>query len=192
MIDHTDDGLRASIKALDEVIGPAIDKNNPLAVEQVRLVSRFLGFLRSRIPYEHARTVHELHNYLSLAKKLINLAPNDAPADVKNLLAKAIEAGVQLAESEFASASQLHETTKILSAAVSTLVRSVALSPPEIRAPIETAVVRASQSLLDVQRAWFLPMGFEPDPSRVPHLNDLLEAPLQVISRSVSTSTQGK
>lgn len=176
MIDHTDDGLRAAIRALDEVVAPAIDGSNPLAVEQVRLVSRFLGFLRSRIPYEHARAHHEVRHYLALARELVELAPIDAPVNSRNLLTAAIEISTPLVGDPLSSARQLQDAAKSLSAALSTLIRDVADSPATVRDPVERTVVRASASLLDAQRAWFLPMGFEPDAERVPTLEAALGA----------------
>lgn len=169
-MDHTDDGLRAAIKALNEVVAPAIDSSNPLAVEQLRLVSRFLGFLRLRIPHEHARAQHELRHYLALAQELVPIAPNDAPVQPRDLLRDAVDAAGPLALNPRASAQQLQDGIGLLSSALSTLVRQVAEAPAAVRAPIEHAVVRAARSLLDVQRAWFLPMGFEPDAARVPDL----------------------
>lgn len=177
MIDHTDDGLRAAIKALDEVVAPSIDVSNPLAVEQLRLVSRFLGFLRSRMPYEHARVQHELRHYFALARDLVDLAPNDSPVCARDVLAIAIQASAPLVEQGTASTQQLQEAIKSLSAAQSTLVRHVADLPANVRDPVERAVVRASRSLLDAQRAWFLPMGFEPDAARVPSLEIALKSP---------------
>lgn len=174
MIDHTDDGLRAAIKALDEVVAPAIDESNPLAVEQVRLVSRFLSFLRSRVPYEHARAHHEVRHYLALARELVELAPNDAPVRSRDLLSAAIRIATPLVVDPMASAQQLQGAITSLSAALSTLARHVADSPATVRDPVERTIVRASASLLDAQRAWFLPMGFEPDPERVPALETAL------------------
>lgn len=174
MIDHTDDGLRAAIKALDEVVAPAIDTANPLAVEQLRLVSRFLGFLRTRMPYEHARARHELQHYFGLAGTLMPLAPNDAPVRSRDLLGAAIRAAGPLLDDPAAGAQQIQGAITSLSCAASTLVREVAHAPAAVREPIERAVIRAAQALLDAQRAWFLPMGFEPDPRCVPGIDDAL------------------
>jgi len=177
MMDHTDDGLAAAIKALDEVVAPAIDAGNPLAVEQLRLVSRFLGFLRTRMPQEHARAHHELRHYLALAGDLVPLAPECASPPVRQRLIEAVAAATPIADDPLATAQQLQGGIDTLSASISTLVRHVAAAPDAVRLPVERAVVRASRSLLDAQRAWFLPMGFEPDPARVPALADALAQP---------------
>lgn len=176
-MDHTDDGLAAAIKALDEVVAPAIDTANPLAVEQLRLVSRFLGFLRTRMPQEHARAHHELRHYLALAGELVPLAPVGAAVPVRQQLTQAVAAATPIAADPLATAPQLQQSIEALSASISTLVRHVAAAPEAVRAPVERTVVRASRSLLDAQRAWFLPMGFEPDLARVPALADALAQP---------------
>ncbi|MDB5818141.1 MAG: hypothetical protein JWQ11_1781 [Rhizobacter sp.] len=175
MIDHTDDGIRAAIKALDEVVAPALDPANPLALEQLKLVSRFLGFLRSRLPYEHLRSSHELRHYLALARQLVEIAPNEGPVHARDALLGAIHEATPLISDPTCSPVQLEAGTKRLSAALSTLVRDVAEAPPAVRDSVERAVTHAARRLLDAQRAWFLPMGFEPDPARVPSMEEALE-----------------
>ena len=44
MADHEENAIRAAIKALSQVVAPAVDPSNPLAVEQLRLVVQFLDF----------------------------------------------------------------------------------------------------------------------------------------------------
>jgi hypothetical protein len=174
MIDHMDDGLGAAIKALDEVVGPAIDTSNPLAVEQLRLVSRFLGFVRSRGPLNHERLHHELRHYIALATQLAGMAPANLEVPAQEILEQAVKTASPLASDPRATSAQLQRSIDSLSSAVSTLVRLVATAPAAVRDPVERTVVRASQSLLNTQRAWFLPMGFEPDPGRVPALGSAL------------------
>jgi hypothetical protein len=54
------------------------------------------------------------------------------------------------------------------------LVRSVANVQPNLRSPIERLVLAASKRLLDVQRAFYLPIGFEPDPKLVSTIDSAL------------------
>jgi hypothetical protein len=46
-------------------------------------------------------------------------------------------------------------------------VRSAAAADGSVRRPIERTVLAHSQSWLDVQRAWFLPMGFDHEKARL-------------------------
>ena len=48
---------------------------------------------------------------------------------------------------------------------------------PALRKRVETTVLLASKSLLDAQRAWFLPQGWEPDPSVVPPIESAFVLP---------------
>jgi hypothetical protein len=175
MADLTDNGLRASIKALDEVVAPAVDAGNPLAVEQLRLVSRFLGFLRSRLQYQAERDRFELRHYLALAGALRADAAACGPS-CATLIADAIDAGTTPFERGDASTHEIRSAVERLTAAVSVLVRSVADADPTLRQRVERTVVAASKSLFDVQRAWYLPIGFEPDPEQVPNIEAALSA----------------
>jgi len=177
MIDHTDDSLRAAIKALDEVVAPAVDGANPLAVEQLRLVSRFLGFVRQRLAYQDGRDRFELRHYLSLADELAPLATDQPGIAARSLLLEALEAARPVAANLSATQGETRAAARSLSSAVSILVRSVADADEAARRPVERAVVVAQRTLMDAQRAWFLPIGFEPDPKAVVPIDAALAAP---------------
>ena len=55
MSDVTDNGLRAAVKALTDVVAPSIDPSDPLAKEQLRLVVDYLQFVRSRLDFQIGR-----------------------------------------------------------------------------------------------------------------------------------------
>lgn len=176
MIDQMDDGLLAAIKALDEVVAPALDATNPLAVEQLRLVSRFLGFVRARRGLQWPRDEFELRHQLALAGELLPMTPA-SHAGQRERLARASEAGRAVAQRDDASQEDVRNAIDGLTAALAALVRAVAVDDDVVRRPIERAVVLASKSLYDAHRAWFLPMGFEPDPKLVPPLDAILAGP---------------
>ena len=85
MADHIDNGLIASIKALNDVVAQSIDNSNPLAREQLTLVTRYLGFLRQRLPYQFERDRFELDHYVALAKALTGIAQNSVVAGAPSL-----------------------------------------------------------------------------------------------------------
>lgn len=169
MADHTDNALLAAIKALDEVVAPAVDPANPLAGEQLKLVSRYLAFLRSRLQFLADRDRFELHHYLGLAQELRSCASEKTtPSSAE--FAQAIELAELAGRRAQATARELRLAIKELTTTISMFVRySTALEPVAIKR-IESVVVRASKSLFDVQRAFYLAMGFEPDPHLVPDL----------------------
>ena len=174
--DHTDNALIAAIKALDEVVAPAIDTSNPLALEQLKLVSRLLGFLRQRLPYQSQRDRFELHHYLALARALSPLVVDASLVSQAQRLNQSIDDAATAIEGGDVSTAQVRDAIDHLTTAISVLVRSVGGADPALRDRIERKVVSASASLFDVQRAWYLPMGFEPDPQRVPTVQAALAA----------------
>ena len=176
MADPIDNGLIASIKALNDVVAQSMDASNPLAREQLALVTRYLGFLRQRVPYQFERDRFELEHYVALAKSLAEFAPHCSVAGAPSLAAAA-SAGQTVLDSSRPTTAQLRAATEQLTTAIAVLVRGAAHAEPQVRRQVERTVTLASASLFDLQRAWYLPMGFEPDPKLVPALEQALAAP---------------
>ncbi len=162
-------GLQAAIKALDDVVVKAVDSGNPLAREQLKLVSRYLGFVQQRLSLQHEHDRCVLRHYVELAGDLLSnpWPDNDGLADLRHVMARGADA---LANAEVSTA-EIGAATDALTAAISVLVRRVANQEPDLRRSVEARVVTAYRVLLDVERAWYLPMGFEPDPGQVPELS---------------------
>jgi hypothetical protein len=175
MADHTDNALRAAIKALDEVVAPAVDASNPLAREQLRLVSRYIAFLRERNHYQADRERFELRHYWALARSLRPHALG-CPIPGAGAFDRAIDAAETLLDNADARAADLRVAIDSLTTAISMLARSSAAFDADSRREVEAAIVDASKSLFDVQRAFYLPMGFEPVPDLVPPLAQALAA----------------
>jgi hypothetical protein len=176
MADHIDNGLIASIKALNDVVAQSIDNSNPLAREQLTLVTRYLGFLRQRLPYQFERDRFELDHYVALAKALTGIAQNSVVAGAPSLETVVNDGEAVLLNSRPTTA-QVRSAIDNLTTAISVLVRCVADAAPDLRRQVERTVTKASASLFDLQRAWYLPMGFEPDPKFLPTLEQALAAP---------------
>lgn len=173
MADPIDTGLSASIKALEDVVAKSVDTANPLACEQLRLVSRYLGFLRQRLPFQQDRDRFELGHALALAMQLREIA---LPGRT-HMLDEPIADGERVYEQPGAPGEAVRSAARGLNAAASVLVRCAQDYPERTWRQMEQAIVKSSQRLFDVQRAWYLPMGFEPDPRAVPALQDALVAP---------------
>lgn len=186
MADHTDNALRASIKALNDVVLPALDPADPLAMEQLRLVASFLEFLRGPLPYLHGRNRFELSAYLELGRRLLPEA-RLCSAEVVASLESGIAAGAALLMRADASIDAMQSATAELSAAISALVRVVASADDAVRHRVEQAVVSASKPLLDMERSWALPQGFELDAASLPPLASALEVVQQSPSEVAPT-----
>jgi hypothetical protein len=173
MADYTDNALLASIKALDQVVLPAVDPADPLASEQLRLVSGFLKFLRSRLPHWHARHHFELGHYLDLARQLTEEASN-VSGEVSLRLHAALELAQAVRTQEAPSIQNVREATEALAAPIAALSRLAAGASPALRRRVEQKVMAASKRWVDMQRAWFLPQGFELSPGDLPALEAAL------------------
>ena len=170
MANHADNDFRAAAKALLDVVAPAIDPQNPLARQQLKLVVEWLDFYRSRLPYNQDRERLELAVQLETAQAIASVAPTAAVTALRAVIGAAatIHAGLGPRPVE------VRAVTARLEDEISAVVR---LSPgfdEPARQSIERVIVRDAKVLLDAQRAWFLPQGIEPDPEAIPPLDDAL------------------
>jgi len=175
MADYTDNALLASIKALNEVVLPAVDPTDPLAGEQLRLIAGFLRFLGSRLPYVHDRNRFELEHYLALGERLAADA-RQASAEISQRLDRAIAEARALLQGQRASVAEMRSATAALSAPISGLVRAVADADTALRRRVEQTVLAGSKPWVDMQRAWFVVQGFELHPDELPPLGEALKA----------------
>ena len=173
MADRTDNALRACMKALDEVIAPAIDPAHPLANEQLRLVRGFLAFFAARMDHVPRRERFELEHYRAMGARLLPLAQGVAADTAARLEDAVAQAGATLAGAE-PSNDALRAATARLTAAVSSLVRCSARAEPALRDAIERQVFTHSRALVDLQRTWFALQGFDLHPEQLRSLDDAL------------------
>ena len=176
MANHTINALSAAARALDDVVFDAVDPGHPLAREQTRLVSKYLKLLHSRLEYAYDRNRFELSHYTDLAGDLLADARTLSPA-IATALDSAVEEGRRLRDLPGARAPNLQAAAQRLAAIITALIRTAAGAEPALRQRVEGAVLLASKSLLDAQRAWFLPQGWEPDPSVVPPIEGVFAVP---------------
>lgn len=178
MADYTDNALLASIKALEKVVLPAVNPEDPLAGEQLRLVTGFLKFLRGRLPYWHHRCFFELNHNLALAELVVPDA-REVNAEVSARLDNAIDMALQLRAQQSPALDAVGVASQALAEAVSGLVRALPLADAERQRRVEKNVLAASKRWVDMQRAWFLPQGFEMNPDELPSLEYALKGIVQ-------------
>ena len=167
MANHADNDFRAAAKALLDVVAPAIDPQNPLARQQLKLVVDWLDFYRSRLPYNQDRERLEIAVQLDTARSIASAAPEAAVTALR----AAIDAAATVHAGLGPRPVEVRAVTARLEDEISAVVR---LSPgfaEPARQNIERVVVRDAKVLLDAQRAWFLPQGIEPDPDAIPPLD---------------------
>ena len=173
MPNNIDNAIRAAIRSLKHVVAPSVDPNNPLAQEQVQLVANVLDFLDQRLPYMTARDRLEMTIYADTATFLIDDAQRIDP-ELAAALGSTVDLATALAAQLEPRVQELRDTAARLATLLSELVRASDAADEVTRRRIETTVIRGSKRLVDLQRAWFLPTGFEPNPSSVADLDDIL------------------
>lgn len=178
MADHGRNALHAAARAMDEVVLPALDRTHPLAVEQATLVSRYLKFFAQRMDHGYERNRFELIHYTALAKSLAGNAREVSPA-IGQALDAAIAKSLEIQSHPVARQSQQQAIAQELGGILCALVRTTAdLADGAQGLIIERRILEASRTLLDMQRAWFAPQGWEPDPTALPSLDDVLNRPV--------------
>ena len=161
MVPDIDLQLRVVLKALRDVVAPAIDPANRLAVEQLHLSIATLGMVQARLPLAGARVRAELANAIALAEAAGGAGFGSLVAAAKAAL-----------DDPRCNADALGAQKTQLLAAVSGLVED---APDGDSADVlARAIVSASRPQFDLIRAWCLSAGFEPDPEEVPVLETLL------------------
>lgn len=173
MADHTLDMLHSALRAMNEVVLPAVDRDHPLALEQATLVTKILQLLVERLPDWPARLRAELRQQHALAEALAADAAAVSPAIAAAMADAAARAGTLLA-SPTASPSACQRLTRELGGLAATLVDAAQGAEAGCRCRVEAAVVAGAEPVFTLQRAWLLPQGWEPDATAVPDLQTVL------------------
>ena len=175
MADYTDNALLSSIKALEQVVLPAVDPADPLAGEQLRLVSGFLKFLRARLHHWHPRRIFELDHYLSMAREMAADA-RLLSTEVSARMDRAIADAATLRLQRLPPLAELEAATAALASSISGAARVAGSADSELRERVERRVLEGSRRWVDMQRAWFLPQGFDLHPAGLPALEELMSS----------------
>ena len=172
--------LKSAIKALTDVVLPAVDANNKLAQEQARLVIGLLTLLGQQLPLQFRFDCDELARMVDYAQSLQALAAGGAETQA---------AGKALAGVQQAAAATL-EGVKSSPDAVLQAVRALRTSTGAVISALQSdgdAAARAKAHALTLSmskeqllrdRSWLLMQGWEPDPKSIPAIDTLL-APLR-------------
>jgi len=172
-MDHSTNTLTAAIKSLSDGVKPAVDRTDPLAAQQLALVTDYLLFLRERLPYLHTRARLELRGAQDLAAA-VRAHVSAVDADAERELEEALAAAAEI--DHLAPTTAVEAATAQVLAVLREVVRSAAGASPEVRRAVERTVLEDSERMSAFYRSWYLPLGFDPYPSEVRDLPDVLAA----------------
>lgn len=160
MIPEIDVQLAAVAKSLADNVLPAVGGTNPMAIEQLHLALATLAIVRQRLPDLHAYLCRDLADNIALARRL---GGDEAMLTESERMLAAARHGPHAIEAR----------TRALKEDIAGLVDRARGTPEE--ATVAEAVLAAQEPMILRARAWAIGMGFEPDPSQIPALSDLLE-----------------
>lgn len=162
-----DIGLQLQVvqKALREVVAPAVDPAQKLAVEQLGLSIATLTMVMDRIPYSRKLVRKELAITIDMAEAIKTLTPTAE-------LATAIETARIILQDVDAENSDIKTAKVILMGLISGLVDDV--EDIELRIEISRIIVRESKAQADLYRRWCSASGFDQDMSRLPTFEETL------------------
>jgi len=148
--------ISAALRAMKDVVAPAIPAEQGVAAEQARIVMGVLSLLQQRVSFEGARSRKELELAVAMAEEVASVLSDPG----------ALQAELEAARSS--SADVLNDKT--CDAVRRSLLSCVAMSidsedNPEARNQLLRIVLGASAEQTSLTRAWSSPSGFEPAPA---------------------------
>lgn len=158
MMDHSENTLRAAIKALRETVTPAVNPEDPQAVEQLSLTIEFLEHLHTRIYDIHAREWSGLGNQLALARRLIDDV-GSIPEDVRARLERSWSEAREVHADADAHTEDLRAATQKLGAGVRGVIRTVRDAPEDVRNRVSVHVMSQIESSIEADHAWYATLG---------------------------------
>lgn len=183
-MDQTHVNIATAIRALKDVVAPAVDSTNARASEQLRLSVEHLGFLLDRLDYLPERHYIELKYALQLAEDVLGKAAAFTSPE-KDELTRAVSSALKTLKVHNATSqpygqmpvplATLRRHTERINAGLSKLIQSSRRLPADVRASIEQCVIDHSAERIEFERVWYAPLGFDPHADELPDLNHWLE-----------------
>ena len=169
--------IASVLKALTDVVLPALDPHNKLALEQLQLSIGMLRLMAQQLPLQYRFDIDELSRLLNLARDLKTQAlggsDTRAAADALHELTTAAQESLDASR---AGPEEVVRWVRALRSAAGAVVTQVYVDgDPGCRDQIRDTVLAMSKDQLLRDRAMLAAQGWEPDPAAVPPIASLLE-----------------
>jgi hypothetical protein len=159
--------LKSVIRALSEVVLPAVDSNNALAIEQTQVVIGMLQLMAARLPLQFRYDCDELARLLELCRALATYDDGT--------LASATDAGAAVLARAQAGPDEVLLAIRQLRTLSGALITARYGDGDELtRTDISQRVLAHADQQLLRERAWVAPQGWEIQPETLPAIEDLL------------------
>lgn len=168
--------IQSVLKAMRDVVLPALDPTHSLAQEQARLCMGLLDLLARQLPMQFRFDIDELGRLAGLADALVETVSAAAPGEGA---VQAMQAGAQTARDVLrraqADPAEVVDAVRALRASTSALVQAVCATPSNVAiGAVERLVFDAGREQLLRDRSWLLAQGWEPNPDAIPPIETLL------------------
>lgn len=168
--------ITSMIKALTDVVIPAIDPINKLAIEQSQLIVGMLRLMAHQLPVQFKFDRDELARLTAFSRALT--ATESADAGIRSAIAKlatSADAALSLLERYALDPAELVAHLRSLKSAVGGLVTAAAASnDTDAQLRIEKIILKMSKEQLLRDRSLMKLQGFEPNPAELPDIAQLL------------------
>lgn len=168
--------IQSIMKSMKDVVLPALDPNNKLALEQGQLIMGMLNIMAQRLPLEYRFDCDELGRLLEMSRRLgeETRGGGETAAAIRALAASTAH-GADVLERARAEPGEVYEAVRDLRSKVGDVVQSAFKDgDPASRTAVRKSVLDASAEQLRRDRAWLIGQGWEPDPKSVPPIESLI------------------
>lgn len=169
MVPNLDLQLQVAIKALTDVVSPAVSPSNKMATEQLGLTIATLQMVRDRLPISRRFARRSLEDALVLAEAV--LATDDGIGGDRALASLVADVRVAL-EDPTCETDELEHLLAGINAGTCAVIAAAQDTPASRK--IEIAVLNLSAGRIERGRSWCLPAGFEPNPEQIPPISSLI------------------
>lgn len=152
--------LQVALRALEEVVAPALGSAEKHVAEQLQLAMVTLSFVKTRLPDRRRYARMELAAFAQLAEDSV-AAAGDAPE-----LAAAAATGRAVLSDPVADFADLESATRHLRDGITAL--GSGCGDPMLRATLDRLVLDSGAAMIGQARQWTTPFGFELKPEDLP------------------------
>jgi len=164
MIQSADIQLQVVLRALKDVVAPALAKADKHVIEQLHLSMATIGFVKTRLPDIRRFCRMELRAYRALANELADIAAADLPEQGAELRTIAGHAQAALDDPERDN-EDYEALTRRLRERITAL--STAATGLPCQHKVNQTILERHGPIADQGRVWCLPFGFELEPDKL-------------------------
>lgn len=171
MIQTFDTQLAVSLRALQDVVAPALKDAESHVVEQFNLALATLNFTQQRLPYARAFHRLELEHFIGFSAAVRDMITNDQP-DLHDQLAELEAAGTEQLSDPTADIEHYLITSRSIRERITESLQCATGKPYE--AALDKLAIEKQQAFFPTQRAWCVPLGLDTAADELPSLDALL------------------